>query len=380
MIRSTKFSYKLIQTLIFSIILTLFSTINIFAIDDGIYLVPTTTYYVNPDTGEIDDIGSGNTALGEAMTRSALGEKALLEIKDGKNYVTFRLNLISNISDVNIYTQNSKGGTYSKASTTIKAENYASDYADYRFEVKNLDYYVCLEFYVAPMGRNVKFYASFDQNKATAGNGDFVTTIKIEEPTTSKTEETTASNSTSSSATTTSTTSSSNSSDNSSSNTASTTSESSQEETEQASKQTNSSTTTQQTTSTNSTQATETKESATQSNSTTTSTQSSTTANTNQQVSSATNNSASTTSKDAGEELSEESDVQEESSTSYEEAISEDDDSKDDNSKVAIPTSAEGSYNKKITMKSSNSNFIAMIIFIVVLGSLISIIIKFGKR
>ena len=176
-----KLRYLNIRTIIISIILILINTVNIFAIDDGIYIAPVTTHYINPETGRVDDVGSGNTALGEAMTRSAVDSKALVEIKDDKNYITLRIKLVSNISNVKISTQSSKGGSYSQAKTIIKAEDYSKDYADYRFEVKDLDYYICIEFYVKPMGRDVKFYVSLDQSQAIAGNGDFITSINIDQ-------------------------------------------------------------------------------------------------------------------------------------------------------------------------------------------------------
>ncbi len=187
-----------LKCLILAIFFNLFSITNAFAINDGIYIVPTTTYYANPETGEIEDSGT-DKALGEAMCRSALGESALLEVKDGKMYLTLRIKLISNISGVKIYTKQSSGSSYTQAKTTITAENYTNDYADYRFEISDTSLYMSIEFYVTPMGRNVKFYASIDKSSATSGNGDFVTSIKIEEttqtittqPTTQKIETTT---------------------------------------------------------------------------------------------------------------------------------------------------------------------------------------------
>ena len=52
--------------------------VSAYAMEDGVYTVQTRVFYRNPDTGKIDDGGSGNEELGEGMCRSVVFEKALL--------------------------------------------------------------------------------------------------------------------------------------------------------------------------------------------------------------------------------------------------------------------------------------------------------------
>ena len=65
-------------------VLTTLIPLSAAALSKGVYTASVVTTYYNPDTGEIDDGGTANAALGEGMCRSATGTKALIE-SDGKN-------------------------------------------------------------------------------------------------------------------------------------------------------------------------------------------------------------------------------------------------------------------------------------------------------
>ncbi|MDR1158445.1 MAG: hypothetical protein LBK75_09140 [Oscillospiraceae bacterium] len=140
---------------------------------DGTYLAATHTHYLNPDTGRTDDGGTQNAALGEGMCRSVVYEKALAEIRDGRCFVTVRLQLMSNMRDFRLSAQQTPGGAYAAITPAVMQEDAAQDTADYRFEIPALDSYLCWEMYVVPMGRDVKFYMNLD-TALTEGTGDFV--------------------------------------------------------------------------------------------------------------------------------------------------------------------------------------------------------------
>jgi hypothetical protein len=149
----------------------------VFAAEDGVYLTATHTYYLNPDTGVTDDGGTKNIALGEGMCRSVVYEKALVEIDGGRIYVTVRLQLMSNMRDFRLFIQDAPGGSYTKTSPRVTAEDAGADTADYRFELPSAGAYVSWEMYVIPMGRDVKFYMNLSES-LSEGSSDFVVSVK----------------------------------------------------------------------------------------------------------------------------------------------------------------------------------------------------------
>lgn len=156
-----------------------FGAINVYAMDNGVYLVSTTTSYSNPTTGKITDGGSSNSALGESMCRSVIGSQALLEVENGSYYITVRVNLMSNISNISLKEQTS-GNNYSAVSTTLMQQSKGADTADYRFKVSDPSKYISASMYIGPMGRDVNFYFWINESSAKAGKGDFVQTIKLQ--------------------------------------------------------------------------------------------------------------------------------------------------------------------------------------------------------
>lgn len=149
------------------------------ALSDGVYTAAVETYYLNPDTGETDDGGSKNAAIGEGMCRSAVFETALVEVENGKTYVTIRMLLASNVKNTTFTVQQTSGdaSSYQSVSTSMMAEDATSDSRDYRFEVPSASSYIGCSMYVTPMGRDVKFYMQVQESGATSGGGNFVVSI-----------------------------------------------------------------------------------------------------------------------------------------------------------------------------------------------------------
>lgn len=174
---------KLIKKLLstFILMLVIMTSINIVeakAIDNGIYIAPVLVDYRNPETGLIEDGGSEeNYDLGLGMCNSIVGSQALIEVENGKKYITLRFSLISNISNVSIGVQSSSRGTYYNVSPEVTKSG--GDWKDYRFQVTDENLYISPTMYVTPMQRNVKFFIKINSSAATAGSGDFVTKIQI---------------------------------------------------------------------------------------------------------------------------------------------------------------------------------------------------------
>jgi cobalamin biosynthesis Mg chelatase CobN len=120
------------------------------------------------------------------MCRSVIYEKALVEIEDGKVYVTVRVQLVSNMGAIKFTVQQKAGdpASYASVSPRVTAEDAGTDTADYRFAVPAADSYIGCSTYVTPMGRDVKFYMNLSSN-LTEGSADFVVRVK---PKTAQTE------------------------------------------------------------------------------------------------------------------------------------------------------------------------------------------------
>lgn len=145
--------------------------------EPGVYTASMVTTYYNPDTNNVDDGGTANAALGEGMCRSATDRTAFVEVDgDGNIWLTVRLLLQSNCSDVAFYTR-SGYDSYTQVNYDIIAEDAANDSIDYRFKVSEAGQKLKCTMYVAPMGRDVLWYLYVDTATMTAGSGDFVVSI-----------------------------------------------------------------------------------------------------------------------------------------------------------------------------------------------------------
>lgn len=147
------------------------------AVEPGVYTASVVTTYYNPDTGNVDDGGTANAALGEGMCRSATGKTGLVEVdQDGNIFLTIRLLLQSNCKNVALYTRTGYN-SYSQVSYTITSEDAGNDSIDYRFQVTDAGVKLKGTMYVTPMGRDVLWYLYVDTSTLQAGSSDFVVSI-----------------------------------------------------------------------------------------------------------------------------------------------------------------------------------------------------------
>lgn len=165
-----------------------------FALEDGVYTVGRTTSYANPETGVTED-GGTNIALGDSMCESIVEEQALVEIENGKTYVTLGLGLMSNISDVKIKIQGDDGSyRFADITQTGTCERNGDTCNHYRFQVDSPENLISPVIFVTPMGREVQFFVKPDMTTAKPGTGNFTSFIgesTSKETTSSLTEETT---------------------------------------------------------------------------------------------------------------------------------------------------------------------------------------------
>lgn len=165
--------------LIFMMLFSVAPKVN--ALEHGAYGVYAGTNYWNPDTGEIDDGGTANAALGDGMSRSVTSTKALVEKDGDKYYVTLRLLLQSNCNSISLF-QRTGNNTYSKVSYQIMAENAVEDSVDYRFQVNDPFAPIKASMYVVPMGRETTWFIQLDKSSTSSDTGNFIVSVKEAEP------------------------------------------------------------------------------------------------------------------------------------------------------------------------------------------------------
>ena len=173
---ASKLKRALCSTVAMLAILAGISAVSVFAATPGIYTATATSHYKHPTTGVIEDSGGeGSYVLGQSMTDSALNKAALVEVdSSGATWVTIRLNLMDNIQSPQFQVDGSS------VSATLMQEDYSNNTADYRMRVNSENSIIRCNMYVIPMGREVIFYITVGD--LSAGSGDFVTSITVEEP------------------------------------------------------------------------------------------------------------------------------------------------------------------------------------------------------
>ena len=152
------------------------TSVPVLAASPGIYTATATSHYRHPTTGVIEDSGGeGSYVLGQSMTDSALNKAALVEVdSSGATWITIRLNLMDNIQSPAFQVDGSS------VSATLMQEDYTNNTADYRMRVNSENSIIRCNMSVIPMGREVIFYITV--GGLSAGSGDFVTSITVEEP------------------------------------------------------------------------------------------------------------------------------------------------------------------------------------------------------
>lgn len=158
------------------------TSVPVLAASPGIYTATATSHYRHPTTGVIEDSGGeGSYVLGQSMTDSALNKAALVEVdSSGATWITIRLNLMDNIQNPQFQVDGSRNGNFSSVSATVMQEDFTNNTTDFRMQVPSENAIIRCNMYVIPMGRDVIFYITV--GNLQSGSGDFVTSVKVEEP------------------------------------------------------------------------------------------------------------------------------------------------------------------------------------------------------
>lgn len=173
---ATKLKRALCSMVVMLALMAGITSVPVLAASPGIYTATATSHYRHPTTGVIEDSGGEDSyVLGQSMTDSALNKAALVEVdSSGATWVTIRLNLMDNIQSPQFQVDGSS------VSATLMQEDYTNNTADYRMRVNSENSIIRCNMYVIPMGREVIFYITV--GGLSAGSGDFVTSITVQEP------------------------------------------------------------------------------------------------------------------------------------------------------------------------------------------------------
>lgn len=179
---ATKLKRALCSMVVMLALMAGITSIPALAASNGIYTATATSHYRHPTTGVIEDSGGeGSYVLGQSMTESALNKAALVEVDpQGNTYVTVRLNLMDNIQNPQFQVDGSRNGNFSAVSATVMQEDFTNNTTDFRMQVPSENAIIRCNMYVIPMGRDVIFYITVGNLRS--GSGDFVTSVKVEEP------------------------------------------------------------------------------------------------------------------------------------------------------------------------------------------------------
>ena len=179
---ATKLKRALCSMVVVLALMAGISTISALAASNGIYTATATSHYKHPVTGIIEDSGGeGSYVLGQSMTESALNKAALVEVDpQGNTFVTVRLNLMDNIQNPQFQVDGSRNGNFSAVSATVMQEDFTENTTDFRMQVPDENAVIRCNMYVIPMGREVIFYITV--GNLQSGSGDFIASVKVEQP------------------------------------------------------------------------------------------------------------------------------------------------------------------------------------------------------
>jgi Cell surface heme-binding protein Shp. len=166
---------KKVFSVLIGVMLFAFSYNTVYAIEDGAYTVNRTSSYNNPDTG-LTARGETSNATGNNMVANILAADVLVEISEGRTFVTIGLGMESAIRNVAMQIQEHAGGPFLIVPHTITGTSALNDdtCVHYRFEVVSPELIIAPRFIVDGMGMELEFYVTLDMNSRTQGSSIFL--------------------------------------------------------------------------------------------------------------------------------------------------------------------------------------------------------------
>ena len=143
---------------------------------DGVYTVNVNRYFLDPQTGLSGWGNSENEAIGQGMVESAVSGTGLLEVVDGRYYLTIRIILAGSVTNVSFGARNNGASDFAGLAAYCTQDNTASNNTiDYCMEIPDTSCTVAGFMYVEKMGTDVVFFATLS-GSAQPGSADFAVT------------------------------------------------------------------------------------------------------------------------------------------------------------------------------------------------------------
>ncbi len=142
---------------------------------DEIKTASASAHYSHPITGKINDAGK-NPEIGQSMVESVLYPYALFEQVGDNTFLSIRLGMSENLSDVKFRVQEKSEDEFYEVE--FIQNEFDDETMEYKFPVKSEDSVVEVLAYVDAMGREVDFFIDFSD--FSEGNTDFKTLSDLE--------------------------------------------------------------------------------------------------------------------------------------------------------------------------------------------------------
>ena len=130
---------------------------------DGVYTLSVNRYFLDPQTGLSGWGTSENEAIGQGMVESAVSGTGMLEIVNGRYYLTIRIILAASVSNVSFGIRTAGASDYTGLSAYCSQDNTAANNTiDYCMEIPDLTSTVAGYMHVDKMGTDVVFFTTLN--------------------------------------------------------------------------------------------------------------------------------------------------------------------------------------------------------------------------
>lgn len=151
---------------------------------DGVYTVSVERYFLDPQTGLSGWGTSSDQAIGQGMVEGAVSSTGLLEVTNGKCYLTVRITMAESVGTVSFGERTPGAGSYKALSSKCSQDRTSSNNTiDYSMAISNTASTFYGKMFVTKMGVEVTFFVKLGEGRQP-GSGDFAVTHYKEQPVT----------------------------------------------------------------------------------------------------------------------------------------------------------------------------------------------------
>lgn len=151
---------------------------------EGVYTVSLERYFLDPQTGLSGWGTSSDQAIGQGMVEGAVSSTGLLEVTNGKCYLTVRITMAESVGTVSFGERTPGAGSYKSLSSKCSQDRTSSNNSiDYSMAISSTASTFYGKMFVTKMGVEVTFFVKIGEGRQP-GSGDFAVTHYKEQPAT----------------------------------------------------------------------------------------------------------------------------------------------------------------------------------------------------